>query len=71
MGKRIIKYEAAWHPEKHRGVIFLEYGDGAKGRLDPNDAAEFSALLSVLRHSSAVISSEGWVETGPGESPPQ
>jgi hypothetical protein len=64
MGKRIVKYEAAWHPEKRRGVIFFEYADGGKGRLDASDGAEFSALLSVLRHPSAVISSEGWVETG-------
>jgi hypothetical protein len=67
MGKRIARYEAAWHPDKHRGVIFLEYGDGGKARLDASDGGEFSALLSILRHSSAVISSEGWVETGPEE----
>jgi hypothetical protein len=67
MGKRIARYKAAWHPDKHRGVIFLEYGDGGKARLDASDGGEFSALLSVLRHPSAVISSEGWVETGPEE----
>jgi len=63
MANKIARYEAAWHPEKHRGVIFLEYADGAKARLDPTDAAEFTAFLSVLRHASAVISSEGWLET--------
>jgi hypothetical protein len=62
-----LRYEAAWHPDKHRGVIFLEYGDGGKARLDASDGGEFSALLSVLRHPSAVISSEGLVESGPDE----
>ncbi len=65
MGKRIARYQAAWHPDKHRGVVFLEFGDGAKGRLDASDGAEFCALLSVLRHPSVVLSSEGWIETGP------
>jgi hypothetical protein len=65
MGRRITRYEAAWHPDKHRGVIFLEYGDGGRGRLDASDGAEFSALLSILSHPTAVISSEGWVGTGP------
>jgi hypothetical protein len=64
MAKQIARYEAAWHPEKRRGVIFFEYADGGKGRLDPSDAAEFCALLGVLRHRSAVMSSEGWIETG-------
>jgi hypothetical protein len=63
MAKHIAKYETAWHPDLHRGVIFLEYADGGKGRLDASDAAEFSALLSILRHPSAVMSSEGWIET--------
>jgi hypothetical protein len=63
MARQIAKYEAAWHPDKHRGVIFLEYADGKKARLDAIDAAEFCALLGVLRHGSAVIGSEGWVQT--------
>ncbi|HEY7612881.1 MAG TPA: hypothetical protein VH764_07795 [Gemmatimonadales bacterium] len=63
MARQIARYEAAWHPDKHRGVIFLEYADGGKARLDAIDAGEFSALLGVLRHGSAVIGSEGWVQT--------
>jgi hypothetical protein len=63
MARQIAKYDAAWHPDKHRGVIFLEYADGKKARLDAIDAAEFSALLGVLRHGSAVIGSEGWIQT--------
>jgi hypothetical protein len=64
MAKHIARYQAAWQPDRHRGVIFLEYADGGKGRLDASDGAEFSALLGVLRHRSAVMSSEGWIETG-------
>jgi hypothetical protein len=74
MARQIARYGAAWHPDKHRGVVFLEYADGGKARLDATDGAEFSAFLSVLRHRSAVISSEGWIETGmeePGVSPQQ
>jgi hypothetical protein len=63
MARHIARYEAAWHPDKHRGVIFLEYADGGKARLDAIDGAEFSALLGVLRHGSAVIGSEGWIQT--------
>jgi hypothetical protein len=63
MARQIGKYEAAWHPDKHKGVIFLEYADGGKARLDAIDAAEFCALLGVLRHGSAVIGSEGWIQT--------
>jgi hypothetical protein len=63
MARHIAKYEAAWHPEKHRGVIFVEYSEGGKARLDAIDAAEFCALLGVLRHGSAVIGSEGWIQT--------
>jgi hypothetical protein len=62
MAREIAKYAGAWHPDKHRGVIFLEYADGGKARLDAIDAAEFSALLSVLREGSAVIGSEGWIQ---------
>jgi hypothetical protein len=64
VAQQISGYKAAWHPDKHQGVIFLEYADGTKGRLDASDAAEFSAFLGVLRHRSAVISSEGWIQTG-------
>ena len=64
MAQQIVRYQAAWHPDKHQGVIFLEYADGAKGRLDASDAAEFSAFLGVLRHRSVVIGSEGWIQTG-------
>jgi hypothetical protein len=67
MARHIAGYEAAWHPDKHRGVIFLEFADGGKARLDAKDAAEFSALLSVLRHGSAVIGSEGWIQTRKAE----
>lgn len=63
MARQIAKYEAAWHPDKHKGVIFLEYADGGKARLDAIDAAEFCALLGVLGHGSAVIGSEGWIQT--------
>jgi hypothetical protein len=63
MAKHIARYEAAWHPDKHRGVIFLEFADGRKARLDAIDGSEFCALLGVLRHGSAVIGSEGWVQT--------
>jgi hypothetical protein len=63
MARQIAKYEAAWHPDKHKGVIFLEYADGGKARLDAIDAAEFGALLGVLRHGSTVIGSEGWIQT--------
>jgi hypothetical protein len=69
MARQIAKYDAAWHPDKHRGVIFLEYADGGKARLDAIDAAEFSALLNVLRHGSAVIGSEGWIQTRMEEEP--
>ena len=30
MARHIAGYEAAWHPDKHRGVIFLEFADGGK-----------------------------------------
>jgi hypothetical protein len=42
MGKRIARYDAAWHPDKHRGVIFLEFGDGGKARLDASDGVQNS-----------------------------
>ena len=64
MAKRIASYDAAWHPEMHRGVIFLQYQDGGKGRLDALDGGEFAALLSILRHVDAVMTSKGWVGTG-------
>ena len=64
MAKQIARYDATWHPDKHRGVIFLQYADGGKGRLDARDAAEFSALVSVLRHENVVITSKGWIGTG-------
>jgi hypothetical protein len=64
MAKHIARYDATWHPDMHRGVIFLQYADGQKGRLDAGDAAEFCALLSVLRQDSPVITSKGWVGSG-------
>ena len=64
MAKQIARYDAAWHPDMHRGVIFFQFADGGKGRLDANDAAEFSAVLSVLRHESPLITSKGWIGTG-------
>lgn len=67
MAKQIAKYDAAWHPDKHRGVIFLEYGDGSKGRLDANDAAEFCAFLGVLAQGSPMVTSKGWVGVVPEE----
>ena len=64
MAKQITGYDAAWHPDKHRGVIFLQYQDGGKGRLDASDGGEFAALLAILRHEDAVVTSKGWVGTG-------
>ena len=49
MARQIGKYEAAWHPDKHKGLIFLEYADGGKARLDAIDAAEYGKLLLVER----------------------
>ena len=64
MANKIVSYDAAWHPEKHRGVIFLQYQDGGKGRLYASDGGEFAALLGILRHEDAVMTSKGWVGTG-------
>jgi hypothetical protein len=64
MARQIASYDAAWHPDMHRGVIFLQYKDGGKGRLDAADGGEFAALLGILRHEDAVLTSKGWVGTG-------
>jgi hypothetical protein len=64
MAKQIAKYDAAWHPDMHRGVIFFQFSDGGRGRLDASDAGEFCAVISILRHESPLITSKGWIGTG-------
>jgi hypothetical protein len=63
MAKQITKYDAAWNPKTHQGVILLQFAGGPNARWETADAAEFSAMLSVLRHERPALV-KGWFATG-------
>ncbi len=64
MAKHITKYEATWHPDKHRGIVFVQFEDGSRGRFDANDAAEFCALVAAVRQEAPMLTSKGWLGAG-------
>lgn len=68
--KRIVQYQAYWHPTGNEGVIYAEL-EGLAGRRRiwvGEDTAEFNAVMLILTTSeNPFITANGWISTGSDE----
>lgn len=65
--RKILKYEAGWHPRENVGIIsaLLEDGEQPVTIWKGNDKVEFNSLMLILGTSeSPYLTGSGWVVTG-------
>ena len=61
---KIDKFKAAWNPETHVGRIRLYTNRDDKQMLEVPDAAEFTAMVTLLSSSEEIELKHGWLQTG-------
>ena len=63
--RQVLDHEASWNPARNLGRILLRLHERSKPLLIRcDDAAEFAAIVTLLRGSKPVFSTdEGWITT--------
>ncbi|MCU0867233.1 MAG: hypothetical protein MUC36_25915 [Planctomycetes bacterium] len=63
--RQVLDHEASWNPARNLGRVLLHVRERSKPLLIRcDDAAEFAAIVTLLRGSKPVFSTdEGWLTT--------